>query len=66
MPHIKALGKGLFEIRVKANEGIGRVLFYIGKGRVVIILTSFIKKTQKTPATEIELAYKRIKELKNE
>ena len=64
MPHIKSLGKGLFEIRVKANEGIGRALFCIIEGKVVIILNGFVKKTQKTPAKELELAYKRMKEVK--
>ena len=56
MPHIKPMGQGLFEIRVKACEGIGRALYCAVKGKVVIILNGFIKKTQKTPANEIALA----------
>ncbi len=65
MPHVKALGQGLFEIRVKAIEGIGRAFFCTLKGKVIIILNDFIKKTQKTPQNEIDLARKRIKEVKD-
>jgi len=65
MPHIKALGQGLFEIRVKATEGIGRAFFCTIKGKVIIILNEFIKKTQKTPQNEIDLAKKRMKEVKD-
>lgn len=64
MPHIKVLGKGLFEIRVKAHEAIGRALFCTIQDKGIIILNGFIKKTQKTPAKELDLAYKRIKEIK--
>ncbi len=65
MPHIKSLGQGLFEIRVKATEGIGRAFFCGIKGKVIIILNEFIKKTQKTPQKEIDLAKKRMKEIKD-
>ena len=66
MPHIKSLSQGLYEIRVKSNEGIARALFCIKSGCVVIVLSGFIKKTQKTPRAEIEAAYKRIKEVKEQ
>jgi phage-related protein len=59
MPHIKTLGQGLFEIRVKAVEGIGRAFFCTIKGKNIIILHEFIKKTQKTPQKEMDLAKKR-------
>ena len=65
MPHVKTMGKGLFEVRVKSDEGIGRALFCILKGKVIVILTGFIKKTQKTPQQEIEKALKRLKEVKD-
>ena len=64
MPHIKPFGQGLFEIRVKAAEGIGRALFCIMKGKVIIILHGFIKKTEQTPQKEIDLAIKRMREVK--
>ena len=55
---------GLFEIRAKGKEGIGRSLFCTIKDREIIILHSFIKKFQKTPKKEIDLARKRMKEVK--
>ncbi len=64
MPHIKPLKAGLFEIRIKSDEGIGRAMFCTIKGRVIIILNGFIKKTQKAPPGEIELARRRMKEVK--
>ena len=63
MPHTRALGNGLFEIRAKAEEGIGRVLFCTMVGRKIIILHSFIKKTDKTPKLELDIALTRQKEV---
>ena len=63
MPYTKALGKGLFEIRAKGSEGIGRAFFCCMIGRKVIILNGFIKKSQKTPVRELALARKRQKEV---
>ena len=59
------MGQGLFEIRAKGKEGIGRSFFCMVKGKEVIILHSFIKKSQKTPAKELNLARKRLKEVKS-
>lgn len=54
--------KDLWEVRSKITEGrIARVIFYISKGKM-ILLHGFIKKSQKTPKKEIELAIKRQKE----
>lgn len=59
----KALGDGLFEIRARSKEGIGRAFYcYIVK-KEIVILHAFIKKTQKTPSKELELARKRMKEV---
>ena len=63
-PYTAPLGEGLFEIRAKGKEGIGRSLFCTVKGREVVILRSFIKKTQKTPKKDLDLAKKRMKEIK--
>ena len=65
MPYIGPLKHGLFEIRAKSDEGIGRAIFCIVQGKVIIILSGFIKKTQKTPTRELELARKRMKKVKN-
>ena len=65
MPHSRALGAGLFELRPKGPEGIGRVFYCTQVGRVIVILHSFIKKTQETPDAEMRMARKRLKEVKN-
>jgi len=65
-PYTAPIGSGLFEIRVRGKEGIGRSLFCTVKGREIIILNSFVKKTQKTPKKEIDKARRRMKELKND
>ena len=64
-PYTKPLSKGLFEIWAKGREGIGRSFFCYKKGKVIIILHSFIKKTQKTPKKEMDIALKRMMEVKN-
>lgn len=66
MPYVKAFGKGLFEIRAQGNEGIGRAFFCIRKGKIIIVLHGFIKKTQQTPSREIGLARKRLKEVQDD
>lgn len=65
MPYVGAFGNGLFEIRAKGKEGIGRAIFCVSASKKVVILNVFIKKTQKTPKKEIDIAMRRIKELKN-
>ena len=58
------MGGGLFEIRAKGKEGIGRSFYCTLKGKEIVILHSFIKKSQKTPKRELDLAKKRMKEIK--
>lgn len=66
LPHTKPMTGGLFEIRAKGPEGIGRALFCTVKGRRIVILHGFIKKTDKTPVADLKLARVRLKEVKNE
>jgi phage-related protein len=65
IPYTKALKDGLFEIRAKGKEGIGRSFFCTVKGKEVIILHSFVKKSQKIPKKEIKTARQRLKEVKS-
>jgi len=65
MPHTRAMGDGLYELRLKAAEGIARVLYCIIVGRKIVMLHQFIKKTDKTPPRELETARRRMKEFKN-
>ena len=64
-PHTEAFGDGLFELRLKGADGIARVFFCTLIGRRILMLHSFIKKSQKTPQRELELARKRMKEVKH-
>lgn len=63
-PHTDAFGDGLFELRLKGAEGIGRVFFCTLVGKRIVMLHAFVKKTQKTPAQELEVARRRMKEIK--
>jgi phage-related protein len=64
LPHTDAFGGGLFELRLKGAEGIARVFFCTMVRQEIIMLHSFIKKTQKMPEKELKLAKQRMKELK--
>lgn len=64
-PHTLAFGDGLFEIRLKGKETIARIFFCYRKDQIVVLLHSFIKKTQKTPSRELERARKRMQEVKD-
>lgn len=63
-PHTKAFGDGLFELRLKGAEGIARVFFCTLTGRQIVMLHSFIKKSERTPIREREVAESRLKEIK--
>jgi phage-related protein len=63
MPHSKALGGGLFEIRAKGSEGIGRVFYCVLVMNRIVLLHSFVKKTQKPPRQDLEKAMTRMKEV---
>jgi phage-related protein len=63
MPVCRSLGKGMYEIRSDLTKGrIARVIFCVTAQRMVL-LHGFIKKTQKTPKKELDLALKRMKEV---
>jgi len=62
-PHTKALGDGLFEMRLKSGEGIARVMYCAVLGRRIVMLHGFIKKSPQTPPNELETARKRMKEV---
>lgn len=55
-PYSKPLDGGIFELRAKVGSDISRVLYFFFVGKKVILTNGFIKKTQKTPATEIDRA----------
>lgn len=57
-PYSKPLRDGIFELRVSLGSDIIRMLYFFAEGRLVILTNGFIKKTQKTPPGEIEIALK--------
>jgi phage-related protein len=59
-PLVGSLGRGLWEVRSSITDGIARVIFYV-EGDRMVLLHGFVKKTQKTPDREINLALKRMK-----
>jgi len=64
MPLCRPLGDGLWEVRsALAGNRIARVIFFVEDGRIGV-LHGFVKKTRKAPADAIELAHKRMKEMK--
>jgi phage-related protein len=65
MPHSRAMGGGLFELRPRGREGIGRVFYCFVIGQRVVILHAFVKKTADTPEQELKIARKRMKEVQN-
>jgi len=65
MPHTRAMGDGLFELRIRASEGIARVFYCTVINRNIVMLHSFIKKTNRTPRKELDTARKRMKEVRN-
>jgi phage-related protein len=64
-PHTKAIGEGLFELRLKGAEGIARVFFCTLIGKRIIMLHSCVKKSAKTPSRDREIAELRMKEVKH-
>ena len=58
------MGGGLFEVRAKGREGIGRAFYCTVIGQRIVILHAFIKKSEQTPTRELETARARLREVK--
>jgi phage-related protein len=63
-PYVKHLDGKLWEMRMAGRDGIARSLYITASGQRVIVLRTFIKKTEKAPRREIELALERAKGIK--
>ena len=57
-PYSKHLDDGIFEIRCQMGNDISRVLYFFCCGKTIVLTNGFIKKSQKTPRRELELAKK--------
>lgn len=64
MPHSRAMGGGLFELRPRGQGGTGRAMYCFVIGERVTVLHAFIKKTQATPDRDLVIARKRMKEVR--
>jgi phage-related protein len=65
MPHTRALGGGLYELRLRGPEGIARALYTHLADQRIAILHVFVKKTPRIPAKELETARRRLKEMRD-
>jgi phage-related protein len=63
MPHTRAMGEGLFELRLRGQEGIARVFYCTAIQRRIVMLHVFIKTSQKTPKRELDIAKRRLQEV---
>ena len=63
IPHTRAMGDELFELRIKAAEGIARVFYCTVVDHRIVMLLQFVKQTDKTPARELKIARRRMKEV---
>lgn len=66
LPHIRPLGNKLWELRLKGKDNIARSIYVLASERKIVILHTFIKKTQKMPTHELKIAYMRLKEVPND
>jgi phage-related protein len=62
-PHVKHLEGKLWELRLTGRDGIARALYVTAIGRRVVVVRAFVKKSQRTPPAEIQLALRRAKEI---
>jgi phage-related protein len=63
MPHSRAMGQGLFELRLRSKGGIGRVFYCNLVDQRIMMLHAFVKKSAKTPSKELKIARDRMKEV---
>lgn len=63
MPYVRHIQGKLWEMRGRGKDGIARSIYVAVSGRRVVIVRSFVKKTQQTPQNELKIAIKRAKEI---
>lgn len=65
-PHVRHLVGKLWEMRMRDAQGIARAIYFEKKGRVIVVVHVFEKKSQRTPRPAIELAVNRLKEFEDD
>lgn len=66
LPHIRPLTRKMWELRLKGKSNIARSIYVFSSGKRLVILHTFIKKTQQTPSKAIKIAEARMKEVNND
>ncbi|MEA2903480.1 MAG: hypothetical protein QOI12_867 [Alphaproteobacteria bacterium] len=61
---VKHLKDRLWELRITGRDGISRAIYVTASGRRVVIVRAFVKKTQKTPRRDLEIARQRAREVR--
>jgi phage-related protein len=64
MPHSRPMGDGLFELRPRGPEGIGRALYCFVADQRAVILHAFVKKSQAVRKRDLEIARRRMREVR--
>jgi len=65
LPHSRAMGKGLFELRAEGRSGSARAFYCFMLGKRIIVVHAFNKKSRQTPARELRIARRRVEELQD-
>ncbi len=65
MPYVRPLGEKLWEMRLPGRDGIGRAIYSAVKGRRLVVVHAFVKKTRRTPKRALRLAQRRAKEIRD-
>ncbi len=60
MPHVRPLDGKLWEMRMQGRDGIARAVYAAVRGRTLLVLHVFVKKTQATPRAVIDTSLKRL------
>lgn len=66
LPHSRAMGAGLFELRAHCGHADGRVMYCFAADRGILLLHAFLKKSRSTPTSDLHLARRRMKEARHE
>jgi phage-related protein len=64
-PHVKHLEGSLWEMRLKGRDGIARAVYVNASGNRIVVVRVFVKKSQKTPRREIEIALERARSIRD-
>ena len=62
LPYVRPIEGKLWEMRLKGRDGIARAIYFSASGRRIVVVSAFVKKTEKAPRRMIDLALKRMRQ----